>query len=514
MIRVTGMDLVNDASTYRNPIIDADVPDPDAIRVGDRFYLVASSFHRAPGLPLWVSDDLVAWERLGYALAGNEPSSWFALPRHGGGVWAPSIRHHDGRFIVVYPDPDQGIFVVTAEDPAGPWTQPHALLRGLGIIDPCPLWDDDGNAYLVHGWAHSRSGRKNVLTVVPVDAQLRHPTGPAVDVIDGNRIEGFTTLEGPKFYKRDGQYWIFAPAGGVATGWQTVFRADNPFGPYEHRIVLAQGDTPVNGPHQGAWVEDGAGGDWFLHFQDRGVYGRVLHLQPLAWGDDGWPVMGEAVSGGAPQPVVEHAVPLPDRGHTRPRVRTLARSDDFADGMPGPQWQWEADPDPQAIVGTGPGLGLRGNTEGDNVRSMPRVLSQPLPGQPSTTSVEIALETTEAGCRAGLAVLGEAYVWAGVRSTGVGFEAVVAVRHPGDVAESVVATSPLSEPRTRVRVDVDPDARVRVAVTVGDAVVDVDPRFRALPGRWVGASLSLFAAGPQTVETVGRFTRFSMDVRD
>ncbi|MBD7956501.1 family 43 glycosylhydrolase [Microbacterium sp. Sa4CUA7] len=509
------MNLVNDASSYRNPIIDADVPDPDAIRVGDRFYLVASSFHRAPGLPLWVSDDLVAWERVGYALAGGEPAPWFELPRHGGGVWAPSIRHHDGRFFVVYPDPDQGIFVVTAEDPAGPWSAPHALLRGLGIIDPCPLWDDDGNAYLVHGWAHSRSGRKNVLTVVPVDPQLRHAVGPPVDVIDGDRLEGFTTLEGPKFYQRDGRYWIFAPAGGVATGWQTVFRADDPFGPYEHRIVLAQGDTPVNGPHQGAWVDDGHGGDWFLHFQDRGVYGRVLHLQPMAWGNDGWPTMGQAAGGGDPQPVIEHAVAFPERGQTRPRVRTLARPDDFADGMPGTHWQWEANPDPRAIVGAGPGLGLRGNPEGDNVRTMPRVLSQPLPGMPSTSDVDIALESVGAGSRAGIAVLGEAYLWAGVRSTDDGFEAVVAVRHPGDVTEGVIATSPLSEPQAHVRVQVDADAGVRVVVTARDTVIiDTDPVFRARPGRWVGASLSLFAAGPRTVETVGRFAHFSIDVRD
>lgn len=533
------MELVKDASTFRNPIIDADVPDPDAIRVGDRFYLIASSFHRAPGLPVFASDDLVNWERIGFALAGNEPTDWFALPRHGGGVWAPSIRHHGGRFVICYPDPDQGIFVVTAKDAAGPWSAPRLLLPGLGLIDPCPLWDDDGRAYLVHGWARSRSGRKNVLTVVPVDADLTATTGAAVDVIDGDLLDGFTTLEGPKFYTRDGAYWIFAPAGGVATGWQTVFRADSPFGPYEHRIALAQGDTPVNGPHQGAWVEDGAGGDWFLHFQDRGVYGRVLHLQPMAWGDDGWPVMGEAARGnrigtGRAQPVIEHPLPLNGRGGPQ-RSRTLARSDDFFGGAPGLNWQWEADVDPAAVAdGDGPGLRLRGSADGGNLRTMPRVLSQPLPGTACTVTVDVALEAGEAGARAGLAVLGYDYVWAGVRrSTDQGddaaFEGVVAVRLRDDQSEHEIATVPLSEPRVRARFDIDEDAGVRVALRGIDAGVDagadtapverprasIAPDFSAVEGHWVGAGLSLFAAGTRgAAESIARFTAFTVDVRE
>lgn len=525
------MDLVNDARTYRNPIIDADVPDPDVIRVGERFYLVASSFHRAPGLPLFVSDDLVAWQRIGYALhsrpGGQAAGDWYALPRHGGGVWAPSLRYHDGRFVIVYPDPDRGIFVLSAEDPAGPWTEPHLLLPGLGLIDPCPLWDDDGRAYLVHGWARSRSGRKNVITVVPVDPDLQHPVGAAVDVIDGDLLDGFTTLEGPKFYKRDGEYWIFAPAGGVATGWQTVFRAGNPFGPYEHRIVLAQGDTPVNGPHQGAWVDDGDGGHWFLHFQDRGVYGRVLHLQPLAWGEDGWPLLGEAARGGAPQPVIEHPLPFGGSRSAGLPAPTLARSDDFANGVPSVHWQWEAAEDPRAVVGmspgtvpgttpsAAPGLALRGSPDGGNLRTLPRVLSQPLPGQACTIAVDISLETADDGARAGLAVLGQAYVWAGIRRTSDGTSAVVAVRHPDDLAESVVASIPLAQPRVGIRMHVASDAGVRVSIEANDRVVEVDPRFRAVEGQWVGASASLFAAGAYgAAETVGRFGRFAIDLGD
>ncbi len=505
------MNLVDDASRYRNPIIDADVPDPDAIRVGDRFYLVASSFHRSPGLPIFVSDDLVEWTRIGYALERSEPGGWFALPRHGGGVWAPSIRHHGDHFFVVYPDPDQGIFVVTADDPAGPWSAPRLLLPGLGLIDPCPLWDDDGKTYLVHGWARSRSGRKNVLTVVPVDEGLRHPTGPAVDVVDGDGIDGCSTLEGPKFYKRDGEYWIFAPAGGVATGWQMAFRAENPFGPFEHRVVLAQGDTPVNGPHQGAWVDDGSGGDWFLHFQDRGAYGRVLHLQPMRWDADGWPLIGEAVRGGPPQPVLEYPMP---RG-TRQGSRTLARSDDFAGGVPSQDWQWEAAPDADALVATDQGLALRSSPDGGNVRSLPRVLSQALPGWACTAGVTVELEAAPIGARAGIAILGLAYAWAGVRVTAGGAEAIVGVRERDDQAERIVACVPLSTPRAEVTMAVDDDARVRVSLVCDTRVVHIDPQFRAIEGQWVGAAVSLFAAGPYGADdAIARFTEFRITTED
>lgn len=502
------MKLIDDVSSYRNPIIDADVPDPDAIRVGDRFYLVASSFHRAPGLPIFASDDLVTWERIGYALEENVPTAWFAQPRHGGGVWAPSIRHHDGLFHVVYPDPDQGVFVVTAHDPAGPWSEPHLLLPGLGIIDPCPLWDDDDRTYLVHGWARSRAGRKNIVTVIPVDAGLRHPIGPAVDVIDGDLLGGFSTLEGPKFYKRDGEYWIFAPAGGVATGWQAVFRGPTPFGPFEHRITLAQGETAVNGPHQGAWVDDGRGGDWFLHFQDRGVYGRVLHLQPMAWDADGWPLMGEAASGGDAQPVLRHPTPF----GAAQGPRTLARSDDFAHGRPSRHWQWESGSDPAAVVDVdGPGLGLRGSADGGNVRTLPRVLSQNLPGQPCTAQVECALQTTGAHERAGIAVLGRDYAWAGIRRTDAGLDAVACVRTGDDQVERVIARIPLDDDRIRVGVTVDAHARVRF--TLGTA--SIDPQFTATEGHWVGASLSLFAASAiGAPEAIGRFADFTVHTQE
>ena len=178
-------------------------------------------------------------------------------------------------------------------DPRGEWSTPTLVLPGKGLIDPCPLWDDDGTVWLVHAWARSRAGFNNVITLrrLTPDGLTAADDGGVV-IVDGNALPGYRTLEGPKLYKRGGEYLLFAPAGGVATGWQSVFRARDIRGPYRERIVLDQGRSAVNGPHQGAWVDTPQGEDWYLHFQDKGPYGRVVHLEPMTWSEDGWPIIG------------------------------------------------------------------------------------------------------------------------------------------------------------------------------------------------------------------------------
>jgi len=503
------MPQLDEEPRYVNPIIDADFPDPDAVRVGDQYVMIASSFNRSPGLPVYVSADLINWERAGNALPNGSSSEWFGLPRHGGGVWAPSIRHRDGTYFIVYPDPDQGIFVVTATDPAGPWSAPRLLLRGLGLIDPCPLWDDDGSAYLVFGWARSRSGKKNVLTVVPVDAELRQTMGAARDVIDGGDIDGWGTIEGPKFYKRDGWYYIFAPAGGVATGWQAVFRSRHVFGPYEERCVLEQGSTPVNGPHQGAWVTSPDGRDWFLHFQDRGPFGRVTHLQPMAWGDDGWPVMGQAVDGGPSEPVLSY----PSPHGTVQGSRTIARSDDFAGGLPGPTWTWQANPAADRLVSGGEGLRIRSADDSGDVRALPSVIGQPLPGTASTSRVRVVLDGPP-GSRAGLAILGRDYVWAGIVRGEQGDEVVVAARTDDDLAERVVLRAD-AVGDVDVALSCAADATLTAIVTVDGRETRVDPLATASKGRWIGAEIALFAGnGFGALEAVARFQDFRLDLEE
>ncbi len=212
--------------------------------------------------------------------------------------------------------------MVKARNPAGPWTEPLLIKPARGWIDPCPFWDDDGNAYLVHAWARSRSGINSILTINRMTADGTKLLDEGMMVFDG-RIH-HPTIEGPKLYKHNGYYYIFAPAGGVTSGWQTVLRSRNLYGPYEDKIVMDQGKTAINGPHQGAWVELKSGESWFIHFQDRAAFGRIVHLQPVAWRDD-WPVIGVDADGdGKGEPVLSYRKPNVGREYPSGRKCTSA----------------------------------------------------------------------------------------------------------------------------------------------------------------------------------------------
>ena len=317
---------------YANPVLHLDYSDPDVCRVGDDYYLTASSFNCMPGLPILHSRDLVHWEQIGYALSD------YPAVGHGEGVWAPSIRFHDGWFHIFCGDPDRGIFMVRSRQPQGPWSKPVWVVEAKGFIDPCPFWDEDGSAWLVHGCAGSRAGLKSVLFLAPLSPDASAVTGPSRIIYDGHLTQ--PTIEGPKVYKRDGWYYIFAPAGGVATGWQTVLRSKVLSGPYEERIVMASVPGTVNGPHQGAWVDTPCGENWFLHFQDKGAYGRIVHLQPMQWRKDGWPIIGEDPDGdGVGQPVNGWKMPSAGVGSSA----GVGRYSPY--GLP-LEWQFTAVPSP------------------------------------------------------------------------------------------------------------------------------------------------------------------------
>ena len=316
--------------TYVNPVINADYSDPDACAVDGNFYMTASSFNCTPGLPILHSTDLVNWRIINYAIKDVEPADYYASPRHGKGVWAPSIRHHNGEFYIYWGDPDFGIFMVKTKDIYGEWEKPVLVKAGKGMIDPCPLWDEDGKVYLAHAWAGSRAGFNSIITVCEMNSEGTAIVSAPVMVFDGNDGTNHT-IEGAKFYKRNGYYYIFAPAGGVATGWQLVLRSKSVYGPYEPRIVMAHGKTDINGPHQGAWVDTPSGESWFLHFQDKGAYGRVLHLNPMEWKSD-WPVIGIDNDGdGCGDPVTAYRKP---RTEGKNVIETHAISVCNGSGMP------------------------------------------------------------------------------------------------------------------------------------------------------------------------------------
>ncbi len=319
---------------YTNPILFADYSDPDVIRVQDTYYMVASSFNYTPGLPILISNDLVNWKLVNYAVNNIYGSINYDIPAHSKGVWAPAIRYRQGMFYIYYGMPDDGIYVVKATDPLGTWSDPILVLKGKGLIDPCPFWEEDGRAYIVHGYAKSRIGFKSHLGIFEMREDGEKATSSDQILYCG--VETQHTIEGPKVYYRNGFYYIFAPAGGVKTGWQTVLRSKNINGPFEEKIVMMQGSTSINGPHQGGLVDTFKGTEWFVHFQDMGAYGRIVHLQPVVWKED-WPVIGKPTMEEFGEPCLTYESPLPfhNSEHTG-----LEASDDFSNDTLNLMWQW------------------------------------------------------------------------------------------------------------------------------------------------------------------------------
>lgn len=394
---------------YKNPILYADYSDPDACRAGEDYFMIASSFCNAPGLPVLHSKDLVNWKVVNYILP-KVPEERYDKPVHGCGVWAPAIRYHDGTFFACFPMPDEGIYMSTTKDPFGTWSEPVNIRPGAGWIDPCPFWDEDGRAYLVAGVAKSRIGYKSVLHMIEMQPDGMGLIGEAKVVFDGNLNEQ-ETIEGPKLYKRNGWYYIFAPAGGVKTGWQTVLRSKNIFGPYEYRVVMRQGDTPINGPHQGAWVDTVTGEDWFLHFQDVYAAGRIIHLQPMSWKED-WPIIGIAKDGNDyGEPVLNYRKPNVGEAAKEAEIFEPDASDDFSKKTLGLQWQWNANPKEDWYKLTSEGLCLKAVKQEEKIKhgDYPNLLLQKWPAPEFICDTTLSLSGLKANEEAGVISMGVKY---------------------------------------------------------------------------------------------------------
>lgn len=502
--------------TYQNPVLYADYSDPDACRVGNDFYMTSSSFNCLPGLQILHSNDLVNWRIIGTAIPYRlTPVSTPERPEHGNRVWAPAIRHHNGEFYIFWGDPDQGVFMTKARDPQGPWTEPVLVKVGQGIIDPCPLWDDDGQVYLVHAYAGSRAQLKSVIAICQLNEEATQAVTPSRIVFDGH--EAHATCEGPKFYKKGGYYYIFHPAGGVPTGWQVVLRSKNVYGPYECKTVLAQGNTSVNGPHQGAWVDTPTGEDWFLHFQDVGAYGRLVHLQPMKW-KDGWPVIGTDPDGdGCGEPVLSHR--KPDVGRTYP-VCTPQESDEFDGYTLSPQWQWHANINEKWAYYAGNHGFVRLYSypvvpQYRNLWDVANLLLQKTPAPNFTATMKLTFSPTKQykGERTGLVVMGMDYAALVLENAADEMTLSQVVCHGADKGqpEQVNASVGLKESTVYLRVKFGCDGR-KIAQSEGghDLLVTCDfsystdgrtfsplgTTFQAREGKWIGAKVGTFCTRP------------------
>lgn len=501
----------NGNGTYTNPVINADYSDPDVCVAGEDYYLTASSFNCIPGLPILHSKDLVNWEIVGHAVKELEPKQEFDRPSHGNGIWAPSIRYHNGEFYIYWGDPDYGVFMVKAKDPAGEWSKPLCVIPGKGLIDTTPLWDDDGRCYLVNAYANSRSRFASVIAIRELSADGTKPIGNPVIIYDGNGTES-RTCEGPKIYKRDGWYWVMFPAGGVPTGFQVAMRSKNPFGPYESKVVLAQGKTKINGPHQGAWVHTKFGEDWFLHFQDKEAYGRVVHLQPVTWKDN-WPVMGIDKDGDyCGEPVTTYRKP---KTSGKVQVVNPAESDEFSDTRLGLQWQWHANYNETFGMPTAFGsyrvYTHKVSETFQNLWEVPNLLLQKTPADKFTATTKIRFTSKDQNQTGGLLMMGLDYSGLVVKRVGNDFQLLQISCKSADKGkpqtEQLIATL---KPTAVDQIDYQPGTHIDIYMRMsvndgkmhfsysldGKKYTKCGTEFTMREGKWIGAKIGFVAYEP------------------
>ncbi len=493
------LSILATAQKYTNPILHEDYSDPDVIRVGNKFYMVASSFNYVPGLPILSSNDLVHWTLTGYALQQNMPIEHYKKVKHGAGVWAPSIRYHAGEFYIYYPDPDFGIYLIKSKKIEGPWSVPILVQAGKGLIDPCPFWDDNGKAYLVHAYAGSRAGIKSVLTLQEMLIDGTKLIGNGILVYDGHGID--PTVEGPKLYKRAGWYYIFAPAGGVATGWQIVLRAKKIMGPYERKVVMEQGNSAVNGPHQGAWVQTNTGEDWFVHFQDKEAYGRIVHLQPMQWKEN-WPIIGVDNKGnGIGEPVEEYDMPK--------HIIQPAKVSSNITIQEKLAFQWSANPEPNYQMeynGIDRYYAILNNDSIQNLWNFPALHLRKLPAEKFVATAQLNFKSLQEGERAGFIVFGTSYAGLCLEFTGnklnLQYIECNNANKKGVEKKSLIATNIPNSVFGRIAMNKGGLAAFSYSLD-GQNFIPISNIFKAEPGMWVGSKIGTFCSSIKTTNDAG-----------
>lgn len=504
-----------DEKVYTNPVIHADYSDPDVAPSPDGkvFYMTASSFQCTPGLPILKSNNLVDWTIVNHALDSVPPYDFYGagVPRHGKGVWAPCIRYHNGEYYIYWGDPDFGIYMVKTADPEGKWSEPVLVRPGKGLIDPTPFWDEDGKAYLANGWAASRSGFNSVITISEMTADGTKVISKPRIVYDGN--DGVNhTVEGPKMYKRGDYYYMFAPAGGVETGWQLVMRSKDIYGPYESKIVMHQGNTDINGPHQGAWVSTPQGEDWFIHFQDKDAYGRIIHLNPMTW-KDGWPVIGIDKAGkGCGEPVRTFRRPVGLNQDVIPQDSRLL-------------FQWNSNYSdffgfeiPEGLMRL---YSHQLSSDTSNLWEVPNLWLMKFPDEEFTVTakVKISAKANTNGVSSGIVVMGMNYCRLGLTEQDgkwmLQFAECEDAEHEGkEKVSDIVSIAPDSvyeaglipnmETGIYLRVKVSKGGECRFSYsTDGKKYKDAGSVFKAAKGKWIGAKLGFYSIMPLGVKDRG-----------
>ena len=493
---------------YTNPVLFSDYSDPDVIRVGDDFFMVASSFNHTPAVPVLHSKNLVQWELINYVL-DEIPFEGYDKVKHGNGAWAPSIRYHDGMFYCLIPFPDEGIFVSETDDPFGDWSPLRPLMEGKGYEDPCPIWDN-GRCYVVFAFAKSRIGYNSELAVFETDELLTKRAYYCKKIFDGH--DTCPNIEGPKFLKRGGYYYISAPAGGVRSGWQVALRSKNIYGPYESKIIQVQGDTEINGPHQGALVDlDDNGDKWaFLHFQDLGAFGRVVHLQPVTW-INGWPLCGKIHDNNLPgNPVEEGDFPVDiDTGFK------IDPNDEFDGDKLSLIWQTPAN---KADGWYEMKKGLKLNCiphSGNSIADMPQLFAQKICFAHFSVKTKCKLNLVNDGDEAGFVMSGKNYAYiCVVRRNGQNYLEIRKGAIGGGSDETLCQSQPYDDNYVTFQLSARQEDRDKLTYKFTFGGSAFTHKFYAERGVWTGAKMGIYARSQEEEGGSATFKFFRVTCTD
>lgn len=471
--------------TYKNPILPADYSDPDVIRVGSHYYMVASDFHFI-GMQVLESEDLVNWRLISQIYDKFDLPGWEGNNHYGGGSWAPSIRFHDGKFWVYFCTIDDGLMMSNATDPHGPWTPLYCVKKIPKWEDPCPFWDDDGQAYLGHS-VH----RAGPIIIHKMSADGKELLDSGVTVYRG------PVAEGTKIMKRNGWYYLIIPEGGVGQGWQTCLRSRSIYGPYERRIVLEQGSTNVNGPHQGGLVDSPDGKWWFIHFQETNPLGRIVHLEPAEWDDD-WLKIGVDKDGNG----IGEPVDVWQKPNNLSKPVLPATSDEFNTTL-GLQWQWNHNPhnDYWSLTENKGFLTIKAEPA-DDLKSAHNMLTQKVMGYKSTATTTV--DATNIGnAYAGLLCIGKEFRGIGICRGGIYVEE--------NGQRRIVQAGQFKKVRFRLNIDTNANAFRLAYNTNNDESrwTYVGEAFPMKNGYWKGARTGVYCYGN---DGKGLFDYFHYDI--
>lgn len=382
---------------YKNPLIFADFPDPDAIRVGDTYYMISTTMHHFPGATILKSKDLLNWEYCAQPLTQLATTDRYSLLNeqnaYAAGMWACSMKYHNGKFYVLINGNDTGGWLLTATDPEGKWEK-----KKLSRIyyDPGMLFDN-GKVYIACGIGN--------IQMCELDENFNF-------IREQRVISDKDGLEGCHVYKRGDYYYIYATYGGWPSG-QAVFRSKNIFGPYEEKMLVEKiiSNKP-NTIHQGALVDTPSGEWWTILQQDLGALGRMPNLQPVTWQED-WPVVGNK---GVPYTTYKK----PTTGISSPLV-PLPTNDNFRSYPLGQQWQWNHNPDDGSwTIFERPGWMRLKSTPASRLTQAHNMLTQRIfafhgkTTTPSIGTIKLDVSHLQEGDRAGISIFQDPYAFLAV----------------------------------------------------------------------------------------------------